>query len=573
MGTVYLAFDLKLQRSLALKIPDFDRHAHPDLLKRFRREARVAAAFDHPNLCPVYDFDRAGEHYYLTMPFIEGRPLATLLDRGPLVPLQAATIIRTLALALADAHRRGVVHRDLKPSNVMITRQGKLVIMDFGIARLTAATDSLQTGVGMLLGTPAYMAPEQVEPSRHPVGPWTDIYSLGVMFYQLLTARLPFIGHANWVCVQVLHDEPARPGTLRPELDPALEAVCLRAMKKRPEERYASMEEMAAALEPAVMARAVEPSAPPAPTPLVLATRIDGETWSRIRLGPPTRAPRPLRRVSGRLAFVAGLVLIGWMAVGRGTVVAPDAGATSYRGAPAPAVAVRKDETRAARLLREPEPRDKPAATAGQPAARDTVASAKAEPPVDTAKTDVQSDLSGLRTELRDAYRRADPAKPAPEIPRLWNAIHALQARLDVPAATVLVKVRRSKTPGPLVLYCDEPGERRRETRLQPGAVEVLTPAMPAAVTYVLHGPHPGDDGPRSVGGPGPFAVGPPFPPADPPPLWGGPPAPGLRGPRPLSARRLDLKNREVVLEFEFSTLSGRWKHHLHVAAPATPSS
>ncbi len=252
MGVVYRAFDLKLERRVALKIPHFDAHAHPDLIKRFQREARIAAAFDHPNLCPVFDFNRAGHVYYLTMPFIEGRPLSTLLEGGPVLPRQAATIVRTLALALEEAHRRGVIHRDLKPANIMISRAGKLIVMDFGIARFATPTDSLRTRPGALMGTPAYMAPEQVQAETQAIGPATDVYCLGVIYYQLLTGRLPFIGNPNWVCVQVLHDDPAPPSTLLPELDPGLEAICLKAMRKRPQDRYASMAEMAAALDTAL---------------------------------------------------------------------------------------------------------------------------------------------------------------------------------------------------------------------------------------------------------------------------------------------------------------------------------
>jgi hypothetical protein len=184
----------------------------------------------------------------------------------------------------------------------------------------------------------------------------------------------------------------------------------------------------------------------------------------------------------------------------------------------------------------------------------------------EAVEPDSQSTLARLRTELRDAYRRADPFKPDAEIPRLWNAIHEIQARLGEPMATILIKVRRSKTGVPLVLYYDTPTEKRRELRLAPGAIEVVTPLVPASVTYLIHGPHPAGDGPMTDlkgglaganGGAPPPAPGLPFPPGVPPPRRSGPPS--------LSARRLDLKNRELVLEFEFSAVGGRWKHHLQL--------
>src|SRR5581483_1302271 len=189
MGAVYLAHDTELDRRVALKVPGFVAGDPPGVLERFQREARAAAKLHHPNLCPVFDVGQVGGVHYLTMAFIPGRTLARVLrDRGgPMDEMEAARLIRTLALALGEAHRAGVVHRDLKPANIIMSARGEPVILDFGLAR--RAEDSRMTATGAALGTPAYMPPEQVEGDPTAVGPASDIYGLGVILYELLTAR------------------------------------------------------------------------------------------------------------------------------------------------------------------------------------------------------------------------------------------------------------------------------------------------------------------------------------------------------------------------------------------------
>jgi len=574
MGAVYQAFDLKLERRVALKIPHFDAHAHPDLIKRFQREARIAAAFDHPNLCPIFDFNRAGDVYYLTMPFIEGRPLTTLLEGGPIAPREAATIIRTLALALEQAHERGVIHRDLKPANIMISRGGKLIVMDFGIARFATPTDSLRTRPGTLMGTPAYMAPEQVQGQGQAVTAATDVYCLGVIYYQLLTGRLPFIGHPNWVCVQVLNDEPAPPTTLRPELDPGLEAICLKAMRKSPQDRYASMAEMAAAIEgaltpvesrlrlPGPLGGVREPVDPP---------QTSAPTWSGLCLGaaPAARPKAPMREVLvlALLLVVSGLLWFCYRVESAPTDLVPGntTGVAPLRTrpvvpSPTPAEVVPNSE---------PAERSEPSQVERERIPVMPEPPARPEPPLLAAKHDPLGELTRLRAELRDAYRGALCDHPDEDLQRLWNEIHAIQKGLDEPVTTILIKVRKSKSNVPLVLYCNDRKERRRELRFYPGTAEVLSPVMPVTLTYVLHPPHPGGDSPHHPGGLEQFAGSPPFPGTfPPPPHLGGPPLPS--GPPPVPARRVDLKNRELLIEFEFSQVSARWKHHL--AAPPIPS-
>jgi hypothetical protein len=251
MGAVYLAHDSQLDRPVALKVPTFSGDDAPRMLERFYREARAAAGIQHPNICPVHDFGAIDGVHYLTMAFIEGKSLAELLReaRKPMGMRQAAALARKLALALEEAHRRQVIHRDLKPSNVMVTRRGEPVVMDFGLARRGKAADSGLTQSGGVMGTPSYMAPEQARGDVEAMGPPCDIYGLGVMLYEMVAGRLPFVGaDAMAVMAQVLMDQPRPPSAHRPDLDAQLEAVCLKAMAKRPEDRYRSMAELAAAL-------------------------------------------------------------------------------------------------------------------------------------------------------------------------------------------------------------------------------------------------------------------------------------------------------------------------------------
>jgi serine/threonine protein kinase len=255
MGTVYLAFDTHLDRRVALKVP----HAAPDgaaggeaarELERFDREVRAAAVIHHPNLCPVYDHGQIEGVYYLTMAYIKGRPLSALIDRQrPLSLRWVAAVVRKLALALAEAHARGVIHRDLKPSNVMVEARRNPVIMDFGLAWKVGSEDARLTKTGAILGTPAYMSPEQFSGDAAAIDPRCDIYSLGVIFYELLTARRPYEGSTAAVMGQILYRDPEPPSKYRPDLDARLEAICLKAMAKRAEDRFATMAELATALD------------------------------------------------------------------------------------------------------------------------------------------------------------------------------------------------------------------------------------------------------------------------------------------------------------------------------------
>jgi predicted Ser/Thr protein kinase len=246
MGAVYLALDTQLDREVALKVPFFNDDDGPDVLDRFRREARAMATLHHPNLCPVYDVGAIGGVQFLSMAYVDGRSLAEQLRAG-FAPsdVQMAALVEKLALALDSAHRAGVVHRDLKPANVMIRPDGEPVIMDFGLARRHKEGEAELTHSGMILGTPAYMAPEQVEGRAGQIGPRTDVYALGVILYQLLAGRLPFEGSVGSVLAQIVRDPPPEPHQLRAGVSLELEAISLKAMAKSAEQRYGSAREFA----------------------------------------------------------------------------------------------------------------------------------------------------------------------------------------------------------------------------------------------------------------------------------------------------------------------------------------
>ena len=193
MGTVYLVENTELEREEALKVPHFSDGDDTQFRERFLREAKSAARLDHANLCPVYDAGVQDGIYYLTMRFLKGKLLSDYTGK-PQPARKAVEIVTKLAQALEAAHGKGVIHRDLKPSNVMMVSGVGPVVMDFGLAKQVRQPDQTLTQAGATLGTPAYMPPEQVNGDLEQMGPASDVYSLGVILYELLTGRLPFEG-------------------------------------------------------------------------------------------------------------------------------------------------------------------------------------------------------------------------------------------------------------------------------------------------------------------------------------------------------------------------------------------
>ena len=245
MGTVYRAHDTHLKREVALKIPRFDAKSDPDAVARFVREAEAAAQINHPNVCTIYDAGEVDGTYYITMRLVHGPSLASWIKDRQLDLRQTASIVSKLATALAGVHDKGIVHRDIKPSNVMMDESGEPLLMDFGLARPTDV-DRFLTSSGAVLGTLPYMSPQQVD--GEPADCRSDIYSLGVLLYQMLTGRLPFTGKLTAMMLKIAEAQPPRPSKLRPDVDAELEGICLKAMAKSPADRYQSVAEMADAL-------------------------------------------------------------------------------------------------------------------------------------------------------------------------------------------------------------------------------------------------------------------------------------------------------------------------------------
>jgi beta-lactam-binding protein with PASTA domain/tRNA A-37 threonylcarbamoyl transferase component Bud32 len=238
MANVYLAEDEELGRRVAIKILN-ERYANDDLfIERFRREAKSAAALSHPNIVSVYDRGEAEGTYYIAMEVIEGRSLKELImTRGPLPIGQALAYTHEILEALRFAHRHGIIHRDIKPHNILIGE--RLKVTDFGIARAGA---SQMTEAGSIMGTAQYLSPEQARGA--PVTASSDLYSVGIVLYEMLTGKVPFSGDsAIEIAMKHLNDAPKPPSKIRPEIPEELDQVVLRALAKNPEDRYQTAEE------------------------------------------------------------------------------------------------------------------------------------------------------------------------------------------------------------------------------------------------------------------------------------------------------------------------------------------
>jgi serine/threonine-protein kinase len=244
MADVWLAEDVELSRPVAVKVLHERFAQDAQFVERFRREAAAAAGLMHPNVVGVFDRGEVDGTYYIAMEYVEGSSLKDLIDRGLNVP-QAVEITRQILAAEKFAHEHGIVHRDIKPQNVIVDPAGRVRVLDFGIAR-AGASEITQTG--SVMGTAQYLSPEQAQGLD--VAPSSDLYSTGVVLYEMLTGRVPFDGDsAVAVALKQVSEQPAPPSSLNPAVPPALDAVVLRALAKDPANRFVSAEEFSRALD------------------------------------------------------------------------------------------------------------------------------------------------------------------------------------------------------------------------------------------------------------------------------------------------------------------------------------
>jgi WD40 repeat protein/tRNA A-37 threonylcarbamoyl transferase component Bud32 len=257
MGVVYRARQVKLNRLVALKVILASEHVCPKEKIRFRTEAEMLARLQHANIVQIFEVDEHEGQPYLTLELMEGGSLDQKLACKPQPSLQAAALIETLARAIHAAHQRGIVHRDLKPANVLLAADGTPKITDFGLAKWVE-TDTSQTKTGCVLGTPSYMAPEQAGGGARRIGAATDVYALGAVLYEALTGRPPFQGEtALDTLEQVRTQEPVSVTRLQPRVPRDLETICLKCLRKEPEQRYASALALADDLERFVEGRPI----------------------------------------------------------------------------------------------------------------------------------------------------------------------------------------------------------------------------------------------------------------------------------------------------------------------------
>ncbi|HEX2150187.1 MAG TPA: serine/threonine-protein kinase [Actinomycetota bacterium] len=341
MGEVYAARDTKLDRAVALKFLRKDMASQQDLRSRFEAEARAAGRLSHGNVVGVFDSGEHDGNPFIVMELLSGRTLADEVANGPATEERARQVCQQIVSALKASHAQGVLHRDLKPGNVLLCQDGSVKVGDFGVAKMAEGMDLTQAG--MMLGTPAYLAPERIE--GEPASAATDIYSVGVMLYELLAGRKPFEADTPLGLIRSIQSEPVPSlATIRPDVDPKFAAVVERAMARDPEIRYASAAEMEADLvTPVVMpttgdATAVQ--AAPNPTRVMETPAAAAETNPTLVAGPSVRRRRgsPWDRLSRRNktgVVIGGTLLIIMLLLARG--FSSDAPATAPTPSPSAA--------------------------------------------------------------------------------------------------------------------------------------------------------------------------------------------------------------------------------------------
>ena len=405
MGEVFRAHDPVIGRNVAIKIMSAAVGDDEDLRRRFQREAQSAGRLNHPNIVTIYDYGEDRGRVYIAMELLEGRDLKDLIGtRAPLSLDQKLDLMHQVCDGLTYAHAKDVVHRDLKPANVQLLPSGLVKIMDFGLAR-DAASDI--TGAGMILGTPNYMSPEQMQGQKATAQ--SDVFSLGVLFYELLSYRKPFTGESlHAILLQVLHGEPEPLARAAPGVPPAIGAVVERALERDLDRRYRSADAMREALRGAL---AEAPAAPAAvlESTVIVPRQVPARTWMRGR--------------ALALAAIAGVAIVMLLSA---------AGITAYR-------------------LSRSEPAAEPASPPGRPAARPTpipsAAAASPRPPSPTSPPpSVRPSEPRPRVEASRSIPRPQPAPASAAPPAPTPRPSAISA---IPSAPVLPPPTHVLSPSP----------------------------------------------------------------------------------------------------------------------------
>lgn len=246
MGVVYEARQKSLRRTVAIKMILAGQLASDEAVRRFYAEAQAAAGLSHPHIVPVFEVGQDAGRHFFSMGYVDGQSLSARVAKdGPLAPAEAARLVETISQAVDYAHQQGVVHRDLKPQNVLLTKDGRPLVTDFGLAKQMGELDGL-TVSGQLVGTPSFMSPEQAQGRIEEVGPLSDVYALGAVLYHLLTGRPPFHTASMLETLkQVIERDPLSPRSLNPEVNKDLETICLKCLQKDASKRYASAQQLA----------------------------------------------------------------------------------------------------------------------------------------------------------------------------------------------------------------------------------------------------------------------------------------------------------------------------------------
>ncbi len=468
MGVVYLAHDPEIDRPVAIKTvhPEAARgESAAEIEARFLKEAKLAGRLQHPNIVTVYDVGRDGDVYFIAMEYVDGKPLTRYLGAGDELPLSARVgIIRQAAEALEHAHERGVVHRDVKPGNILIARDGRVKVTDFGIGKFTSGTSVDMTRTGQMIGSPAYMSPEQIKGEK--LDGRSDLFSLGVVLYELLTGARPFPGESITTLVyQILHTEPRDPREIRASLPAASREVMARLLAKQPENRPASGREFIRELrriekfqrESEMTRRAVAGKSAAAagaalPPPIPGASR---ESTAPTMVSPGPAAPPPSRR-GALAALLAGIAVVAALALlltrdrrpAPQPAPPPPPGALEVAAGPtaAPAATPAGEITPAAEptpvVLPSPGPGEAADATVGAPRLAETPR------PRTTAVAKARPRPSAIPTPAQERIAAAEPPQP----PRAAASIRP--DRVDAVYET-RATVRFTSSPEQARLYLD----------------------------------------------------------------------------------------------------------------------